>query len=334
MKQIVAVPLDYMACGELRIANPARFMQMMGMDVTLLPATKFRGIYQDNIIFTQRLITNEVIGLIKKLKDQLNCKVVVDYDDMIWTYKGEGLPEYNHCKSKVNCDANAKAMKDGLNDVADAVICTNEYLKVSLSEFVPLDKITVIPNMLPVNQWMIDKKVTVPSKDIFLFAGSNTHFDNENKLPGDFSNGLIHYLQNKQVITAGDPPYFINPAAKVPLTPMATYASVFRQYTNSCKFILAPLADNVFNKSKSDLKYLESCAVGRVCLCNDFEDSPYSNVHPYQKIPVDATSQTIEFIVERAKKHYGEILEYQYEYLKQRWLENHLQDYIDIFNKL
>ena len=75
MKQIVAVPLDYMACGELRIANPARFMQMMGMDITLLPATKFRGVYQDNIIFTQRLITNEVIGLIKKLKDQLNCKV-------------------------------------------------------------------------------------------------------------------------------------------------------------------------------------------------------------------------------------------------------------------
>jgi hypothetical protein len=90
------------------------------------------------------------------------------------------------------------------------------------------------------------------------------------------------------------------------------------------------LADNFFNKCKSDLKYLEAAAVGRVCLVSDFNNSPYANAHPYQKIPVNATYKEIEFIVQRANEHYNEILRHQWQYLNDRWLDNHIDQYIKI----
>lgn len=41
-------------------------------------------------------------------------------------------------------------------------------------------------------------------------------------------------------------------------------------------FYLAPLANNNFNKAKSDLKLKEAAALGAVFLGSDFADSPYS----------------------------------------------------------
>jgi hypothetical protein len=133
------------------------------------------------------------------------------------------------------------------------------------------------------------------------------------------------------VAVMGKAPYFVNnPVAEYPYCHLNSYAHNFYNYARRSKFIIAPLADNIFNKCKSNLKYLESCAVGRVCLVTDFEDSPYHDAHEYQKIPVNATAKTIEYIVERAKEHYGEILQYQYNYLKNYWLDNHINEYKEI----
>ena len=42
--------------------------------------------------------------------------------------------------------------------------------------------------------------------------------------------------------------------------------------------LIAPLADNTFNKAKSDLKYIESCCYGLPIACQDlctYQDAPY-----------------------------------------------------------
>ena len=214
--------------------------------------------------------------------------------------------------------------------VIDKATCSTEYLKNALSEFIDPKKITVMPNRLSVKDWLFDTATTIPEEDIFMYAGSATHYDNANKKPGDFNNGWIKYLSNKKVITMANTPYFIKPVATFPGYPMSTYPRSFCNIARKAKFVIAPLADNVFNKCKSPLKLLECCAVGRVCLVSDFPDCPYSQLaHEYQKIPVDATAQTIDFIVERAKKNYGEILQHQYNILKDYWLDNHIQEYVD-----
>lgn len=108
-----------------------------------------------------------------------------------------------------------------------------------------------------------------------------------------------------------------------------SYPTVFAKYALKSKFIIAPLQDNIFNRCKSDLKYLESAAIGRVCLCSDVGE--YKKVaHPMQIIPNDADFNKIEYIVNRATKHYDEIIRHQYKVLNERWLDPN--KYIELFS--
>lgn len=328
---IMAVPGDSSACGYYRVMKPSHLMQMAGEDLTLAPPIHFRSVGQE-YIFTQRLCSEKSLKPMVEIVKKLGTKLVVDYDDLIWNYKGEGLPDFNWCKSRVNCDGNTKAMSEYANDVIYKATVSTEYLKDALAQFVDRDKITVMPNRLAASDWLFDRAATIPQEDIFLFAGSNTHFDEAGKKYGDFSQGLIRYMQGKKVFTMGCKPFFMNPAKVFPGVPMTTYPRQFYSAARQSKFVIAPLVDNIFNKCKSPLKLLECAAVGRVCLCSDFEGSPYSPLaHEYQKIPVSATYKAIDYIVERAKAHYGEILEHQYKVLQDYWLDNHIEEYKKLF---
>lgn len=326
--RINIIPGDTGACGYYRLTQAANLLQMFGQDVTLSPEHTFRAIGQD-IIYTQRLCSEGALKPMLEFKEKTGIKIYVDFDDMIWNYKGEGLPEYNWCRKKVDTDKNTVAMAMYLDKVADKISVSTEYLKETLKQFVDESKITVLPNMLSARDWLFQEATTVPKEDIFYFAGSDTHYNNELKLPGDFSQGMIRYLSNKKIITIASTPYFMNPIKQYPGATLNVYPKHFCSQARLAKFVLVPLADNIFNKAKSDLKYLECAAVGRVALVNDFPGSPYEHAHPLQKIPVGATYKTIEFIVKEAQKHYGEILKYQYEYLNKRWLDNNIQSYVN-----
>ena len=203
-----------------------------------------------------------------------------------------------------------------------------------MTQFVDEDKITVIQNHLRIRDWLFDTTTYIPNDDIFFYAGSSSHYNNDKKQYGDFDIPLANYLKDKKVVFQGDnPPFFMKPIANIGWTNLNFYPKSIYNNTRNVKFTLAPLIDNEFNRSKSDLKYLESCAIGRVCLVSDFENSPYNNAHQLQKIPMNASIGQIRDIVENAKNHYSEILKYQYEYLQNRWLHMHLNEYERLFGE-
>lgn len=322
------VPADNAGCGYYRLMQQGRILQLMRKDVTISAAGKFRACNQD-IILTQRIISDDLSQKLLSFKEQTGIKFIIDYDDLIWEWKGESLPEYNLCREKLDCKANTVAMGKYLDKLADKVIASTDTLKEALKQFVPEDKIVVIPNMLSYNDWYF-AQTPAPKEDIFYYAGSYTHYDNVHKLPGDFDNNLIHYLGNKKVVVKSSVPYFLKPVHNYKGSLLTTYPNDFWRETRGIRFIIAPLADNVFNTCKSDLKYLESAAVGRVCLVSDFPGSPFEHAHPFQKIPVGSTATAIKYIVERANEHYDEILKHQFAYLNTRWLDNRIGEYIDI----
>lgn len=323
------VPGDFAGCGYYRLIQVGNMLQLYGHDVTISPAGKFRAAAGQTITFTQRMCAPSLLEKLIAYKKQTGHKFIVDFDDLLWVYEGESLPDYNLCKTKVDCAANTEAMKKWLNELADKVTVSTEFLKKTLLQFVPEEKIILMPNMLSYKEWFFPL-TKAPDENIFFYAGSYTHYDNIHKQPGDFDKNLIHYLNNQKIITKASTPYFMKPLKQCPASRLTTYAADFYRETRECKFVLAPLADNVFNKCKSDLKYLECAAVGRVCLVSDFEGSPYSGAHPYQKIPVGSTSQGIKYIVDRATEHYDEIVQYQLKYLNDRWLDNHINEYVNI----
>lgn len=325
---INAVPAGIDGCGHYRIVQPALIMQQLGADLTLSPAAHFRTFGQ-NITWTQRMCNTNLLERMVKYKETTNQKFVVDFDDLLWLHEGESLPDYNLCRAKVNSVENTAGMEKYLDKLADKITVSTDELKKSLLQFVDESKITIIPNMLAYKEWYHAQSPR-PKKDIFYFAGSYTHYDNVNKKLGDFSQNLVHFLGSKKVIVKSLCPYFIKPEINYKASRLTTYANDFWKETRNVDFIIAPLANNVFNKCKSDLKYLESAAVGRVCLVSDFPGSPYSGAHPYQKIPEGTTTTGLKYIVERANEHYDEILKYQYEYLNKRWLDSNIGLYSEV----
>ena len=327
--EILAVPGDVMACGVYRIINPSILLQQANVNITLAPACKFK-VNNYDVIYTQRITSEGSLKAMKTIKDRTGVKMIVDFDDLTWNHEGQGLPDYNYCNTKVDCEANRIAMETYANDVIDVATCTTEALKEALSKFIDPKRIKIVPNRLMVNEWLYETTKTIPADDVFLYAGSATHYAPDGSSYGDFSNGWVKYLQNKKLITMSNTPPFLKTLKQFPAVPMSVYSKSFYNTSRVCKFIIAPLADNFFNKCKSDLKLLEAAAVGRVCLVTDFPGSPYANAHPLQKVPVNATYKTIEYIVEEAKKHYKEILDFQYEYLHKRWLNNAIDEYKEI----
>lgn len=322
------VPADTGACGHYRLLQQAEMLMTAGKHVTICSPGRFHGVRQ-NTTWTQRICTEKMLNSVWKFKESTESKIVIDYDDLIWKWRGETIPEYNWTKSRIDLDGNSKAMRELLQYVADDVTVSTETLKKTLSDCYPADHIHVIPNMLTYREWGF-KPRAYPQERTFYFAGSETHFSNDKKMTGDFSENLARYLQNQKVITKHIVPWFLNPIKSYKACPLNRYAREFYEETKDAKFIIAPLADNLFNRCKSHLKYLESCAVGRVCLVSSFEGGPYEGAHEYQKIPVDATQKTIEFIVERAEKNYVEILKHQYWYLNHFWLDNNLKQIGDV----
>jgi len=333
MIRVLFVPADRAGCGEYRINQV--FSQYMYTDSEIDPTWTFNKILKckADVVFTRGLVKKEAFEALLKYREHEKCKVVIDYDDDVISDKSD-LPKFSKILRGMETKENRKAMKELLSDVADLVTVSTEHLKIVMSEIYPADRIRVIPNYLSIRDWAYDRTAAIPLERSFYYQGSSTHYDNESKSYGDFDIPLAKYLQNKRVIYQGDDcPWFLDSAISVPWVPISRYSRCCYENSRYAQFTLAPLCPCKFNRSKSDLKYLESCAIGRVCLCSSFEGSPYSGADELQKIPYGCSISDIDRIVSNAYEQYSEILEHQYQYLNDRWLDNNIDKYTELFKE-
>ena len=332
MAKVMFIPGDVGGCGYYRILQIAHKSILTNNQIIRPMYSGVQTLQKasQDYTFTQRVASEKGFQTIKKFKDECGCKLIIDYDDLVWSK--DKLHTYNMFINQMNILDNYKSMEKYLANTADMVTVTNEYLKKEVSQFIDENKIIVIPNMLSMNDWLFDRTTMIPNDDVFFYAGSLSHYNNKNKQHGDFSIPFANYISKQKTIFMGDEaPWFMNTVATCKWVDLAKYAKALYQNTRYAKFTIAPLVNNKFNKAKSDLKYLESCAIGRVCLVSDFEGSPYANAHPLQKIPENASIKDIERIVKTAKENYEEILDYQYKYLNNRWLDTNMYQYESLF---
>lgn len=335
-RKVLFIPGDRGGCGCYRIFNQFKLLSLLnqGNVNPLFAGVQHLQHVGEDIVFTQRNCTKAAFEKLLEYKKKHNVKFVIDYDDLAWS-KDNSLHKYNMFINEYDMSQNYRDMKTYLNDVADAITVTTAELKQQLLDFVPAEKITVIPNCMTISDWCFDRTTMIPKDDVFFYAGSPSHYNNEKKFYGDFDIPLANFLKkNYTEFQGGEAPWFMTPRAIYEWTDMTVYSKSLYQNTRNSKFTIAPLTDNLFNRCKSDIKYLESAAIGRVCLVSDFEGSPYSGAHPLQKIPAGASINDIKEIVENCKKNYGMLLNYQYEYLNQRWLDYRIDEYIDLFDNV
>lgn len=282
-----------------------------------------------SVVYLQRVLTSQWFEALQEWKEKTKVKVIIDYDDIMWE---DGLPLYNRAIYHDRVNDRREALSKYLNSVADVVTCSTEFLAENLRKY--HKDVRVFPNCLSYSVWGFQGR-PLPKTQKMLYAGSPTHYDNLEKQYGDWEIGLVRYVQKYGVKVMGSqPPWFFEGAERVPWATANTYAKSLFTNTADCDFVVAPLAPNDFNRAKSDLKYLEAAAVGRVALVSDFEGSPYKDAHPLQKIPYKAGVKDMERIVKNCHEHYVEILKYQYEYLQKRWLDDLMPKYEELFEEV
>ena len=93
--------------------------------------------------------------------------------------------------------------------------------------------------------------------------------------------------------------------------------------------IVAPLQDNTFNKAKSDLKYIEACALGLPIACQDLVT--YENAPIKFRTGEDMIAQIETTLKDR--KRYKAICKKARQYADGRWLEDdkNIDCYLELY---
>jgi len=117
-------------------------------------------------------------------------------------------------------------------------------------------------------------------KPRILYTGSGAHYDVENKTGGkdDFEHVIQKIIDTRrkyQWVFMGAFPPPLKPyieSGEIEFHPWQNlYQYPKKIYDLNINMMIAPLQDNSFNKSKSDIKFIEACILGIPVVCQDIE---------------------------------------------------------------
>ena len=172
-----------------------------------------------------------------------------DHPDRISGWFADGLPSLLH--AMVN---------------SDALTVTTQTLRQALLPYNP--RIYVLPNYLDAELWQFrEPKVAEKGAPVrILFMGTPTHQPDLELIGEPLAHIAQKYAEHVAFIFFGaQPPSSLEGAAKVTYMPLYTYnyRDFLQEYQElEAEIAIAPLQDNLFNRSKSAIKYLEYTALG------------------------------------------------------------------------
>jgi hypothetical protein len=164
-------------------------------------------------------------------------------------------------------------------------------------------------------------------KPRILYAGSGAHFDVDQRVKGqdDFYhvNEVIRKTVDKyQWVFMGAYPLQLRDLVQSGKIEFHEWVRLYeygsKLYDLNVNMVVAPLQDNTFNKSKSDLKYIEACALGLPIACQDivtYENAPIKFKTGDEMI--DRIEQTL-----KDNKRYRSLCKKATSYADTRWLED------------
>jgi hypothetical protein len=223
-------------------------------------ATDWQTIANYDIVMLQRPYHVAALTFCKHVK-QMNVKVWLDYDDNLFTVAEENRawPIFN--------DPNVQTTVKLLIGLADVVTVTNEDLKTCYSNL--NSNIQVVPNAFNDRIFNINRVITDRTNTV-IWRGSDTHiFDIMNYAPAinratsEYPDFMFKYI--------GYHPWFLEQHSNV----LFVRAMDVIDYFDTCfgykpKLVHVPLHDNVFNRCKSNIAFIEGAYWGAACVVPEF----------------------------------------------------------------
>jgi len=340
---------DSTGCGHIRNVFPMNYLNSVfgksgRFNILLSPVMIFQHdiLMRSRTIFFQRTMNPQHIPLINRYKQEqkkYGYKMVYDIDDFIWRgdRPGEEIPAYNFGSKGITDDVRTSSIE--IMKMMDIVCVSTKFLGDYIAEKgVDKEKIKVVPNSVIRHFWgtqkpkLITEKIKKPR---VIYSGSPTHYNNQEKLKGDWDNEWCEWViksvkKNKiDFMCMGGLPFFFDSIKdKIKIVNWVNsymYHLPIKDFNPH--FGVAPLVQNYFNYSKSDIKHIEYCAAGALSIGTIFTNdmpSPYDN--NYVKVPDNVTVKQLDELFNEytEPEKYNEIVQKQYQMLENegRWLES------------
>jgi hypothetical protein len=333
---------DYGGCGFWRMIWPEVNLNayqkacISGLTSMVLDLRFYQNIQAIRMQRQATPIQKSFIQELYKHKDQLGYRLIYEVDDIVFR---KDIPDYNRCK-----DAFAsKEIEDTIMDIMgmmDELTVTCQYMKDYYMDKTGNKKITVIPNYAP-KQWLdgfyhperIAKLYDQHKKrPRILYAGSGTHVDIANKvgLNDDFGHVVDEIIKARKkfkFVWKGTFPLAVKPfidSGEMEFLPWSALYDLPRSiYAAGCNATFASLQDNVFNKSKSNIKIVESGGFGMPGVFQDM--CTYKDAELKFQNGKDLINQ-LEYITSDFDR-YMQLSKNIHDFTDKLWLEDHLDEY-------
>lgn len=285
---------DRQGCGQWRVGWPELHINMnnLGESTSLTKMIFDKNWFRDvKTVKLQRQASTpqkQYFEFLKSIQQEMGFKIIYEVDDVVFR---EEIPDYNSGKESFDNNEIRQNCVDMMR-MADEVTVTCKFMRDLFIEKIGKQNVSVVPNFAP--EWWIghhydaynikqnyDKNRKRPR---ILYSGSGAHFDVKGGGQDDFSHVLKFIIDNRykyQFIFIGAFPPQLHPYIQnreIEFHPWQTLSNYPKFISGlNVQLTIAPLMNNNFNKSKSDIKYIEGAILGIPCMCQDlvtYEDAP------------------------------------------------------------
>jgi len=337
---------DYGGCGFWRMVwpevalNAYQKASISGLTSMVLDMRFYHGIKSIRFQRQATPIQEQFIAELKKAQKDMGYRMLYEVDDIVFRHD---IPDYNRCKEAFATKETEDTILRILSHM-DEMTVTCQFMKDYYMEKTGLKNITVIPNYAP-KSWLgrlynperiarlYDQHKKRPR---ILYSGSGTHVDMINKtgFKDDFEHVVQEIIKARKkfkFVWKGTYPLAVKPFIDNGEMEFLGWTPLFdlpqAQYDAGCNATFAPLQDNIFNKSKSNIKMIESGGLG---LPGAFQDlCTYADAEVKFKSGTDLINQ-LEYITSDFDR-YMKLSSNLYQFTDKLWLEDHFDCYEAIY---
>ena len=297
---------DTAGCGYIRCIFPSLLLNNM-VDKDLKVEAFFTNQYsphvqayaQTTFAIFQRSATSDQLKMIRHFKSiRKNTSIIYEIDDNLFD-----IPKWNFARDFY---VKHKDTAEQILRTVDGITTSTEFLKQEYSKF--NKNVVVTPNHLCRFLWgHAEFKPQDNKKPRIMYAGSMNHFSvKEGENHGDMEMEFVKYILDTVDkfdwhFVGGAPQRIIQNARTEGKVTYHEWQNIMSLplYLRDIKadISLAPLEDNRFNMSKSNIKALEGTAIGVPMIC--------SNVGPYKGLP--GVTNTATDMINRIEELAGDI---------------------------
>jgi glycosyltransferase involved in cell wall biosynthesis len=349
LSRVIQYYADYSGCGFWRMIWPEHLLNALNL-MTVHGSTVMnldpRYYIHTKVVRIQRQATSHQLKFVQFLKEiskEIGFRLIYEIDDLVFS---EDIPDYNKYKPAFTDPEIRKNCQD-IMSLCDEVTVTCPFMKQYYMEKTGHPNVTIIPNFPPkfwLGHFYDEKQIsnnydTYKKKPRILYAGSGAHFDVDNRVGqnDDFAHvvkAISDTVDKYQWVFLGAYPLplaHLVQSGKIEFHPWQNLYNYGEKIKNlRINMLVAPLQNNNFNKSKSDLKLVEANAFGLPIACQDL--CTYENAQFKFNTGEEMIAQIDDVLSKKGR--YMNISAKARRDANSRWLENddNIHCYTELFN--